>query len=1150
MASRKNDIKVNIEAEVKDFTDAMNSVHESIGSIKKEFNNFNAVLKDSSNTVDVLKRHKQSLRKEIEDTNLDIKSMKQHLKDLNSVQGMTSSEIEKTKQELVEAKKQYEEAGNRVKELQEKLKSLNKNQEENKDEIKKTKEELKLAKEEYKNAGTAMKDTESKLEDLNNKQDQNTKEMQKAEKELIKAETHYSDLKNKLKEVTEQLDKQTISLKSLSEGFGKVSETANKFANSVKWLSAGAGSLLGISAKTAIELEDAFVGVEKTVNGTDNQLQQIKKDIMAMGRVIPTSQKELFKLAETAGQLGIETDSVAEFTRLMAMLGTATNMSANEAGEALATFYNVMGTLPENYEKVANVVVKLGNNAKATESDIVSMAQRMSGAASNLGMSESAVLGLATAISSVGIEAEMGGTAISRIMNDFNRAASGVETKYGTLAQYAEIAGMSTDKFAKALRENAGYAVQEFIVGLGDTNRTGKNTIQLLSELGISEVRLSDTMQRLSSASDGVRKYMGMANEEWENGNALTAEATRKYADTASQIQLAKNKLSELANTFGQHLLPYINEGLDKLGKLAEWFGNLDEETQKNILKTLAFTAALAPLAKIVGSVAGGLKNFFAALDGIKKSETAIALLGGLKNVFSGIGTVISGLGAKIAGAFEAIATALGLTCPELLLIVAIIAAVIGAIVLLWNKCEWFRNLITGLFEKIKSVVVTVWEFIKNTIINTWNTIVKVTKPIFETIANLISTAWEKIKEIWEPVKQFFVDTWNYIIETLGPVKDSLFNMFNEAWLLIQTIWELAGPFFQTLWDTIQVIFSTVASTISGVFIAAWNFIKPVWDTVSPYFTMIWNNIQAVFSVVATVLGGFFSVAWAAIKTVWDAVTGYFKAIFDTIAAIFSVIRNVLTGNFKDAWDGIKGIVNTWGEYFQSIWNNIKNIFSKVIDFFRNTFSSAWNAIKSIFSNVGSFFGGIWDTIKSVFVGIAQTVSDAMTSVFKAAVNGLLGAAEKVLNLPISAINTAIDILNLIPGVDIGKLSKFTLPRMAKGTVLEDGARAVIAGEDGAEAIVPLERNTKWINRVAEQFKTAIFNEMPRNYINPEYVERTNDTSLIINYIETTNDLLERILDKPSDFYVDSRKLSESTANSDDVASGDLLEKYERGWAL
>ena len=73
---------------------------------------------------------------------------------------------------------------------------------------------------------------------------------------------------------------------------------------------------------------------------------------------------------------------------------------------------------------------------------------------------------------------------------------------------------------------------------------------------------------------------------------------------------------------------------------------------------------------------------------------------------------------------------------------------------------------------------------------------------------------------------------------------------------------------------------------------------------------------------------------------------------------------------------------------------------------------------------------------------------------------------------------------------------------------------------------------------------------MPKNYINPEYVERTNDTSLIINYIETTNDLLERILDKPSDFYVDSTKLSESTANSDDIASGDLLEKYERGWAL
>lgn len=1014
MASRRNTIKTNIEANSEGFIQAMDEVKRSLASTRIEFKNINEIMKTSGNTVSDLTDHKKLLQRELDLTKNRLDVLNKGLEESIRINGEDS-------------------------------------------------EVTRIARE-----------------------------------EVQKAQTHYLSLKNALKEVNEKLDEQTFSLKNVSDTFGKVSDVAGKFATKVRWLSAGSASLLGLSAKTAIDFEDAFVGVQKTVEGTDAELEKIRKDIMLLSNKIPIATTELFELAEEAGQLGIATKDITNFTETMAKLGSATNLSATEAGESIATFVNVMGTLPENYERIGSVIVKLGNNSKATESDIMAMAQRMSGAAATLGMTESSVFGLATALSSVGLEAEMGGTAISRVMNDFNRAASGVETKYGTLAQYAEICGMSTKQFADTVKNDAGEALKQFVIGLGDSNRTGKGTIQLLSDLGVNEVRLTDTMLRLANASGTVDEYMKMADEEWIRNTALTTEASRKYADTASQIQIAKNKLGELADKFGQAMLPTINSFLDKAGKVIDWFGNLSDGSKKTITSLLLFTATLWPISKGVKEITGTARDITSWIYKFQQSEKAMSAVSSVMSTLGTVGKSVFGvLKTGISSLFSLVAAN-----PWILAITAVIAA----IVLLWNKCEWFRNLVTGAFEAIKNFIT----------------------PIFETIKTTVGEAW------------------NYMIETLQPVLDSLFNMFNSAWELIKTIWDLVAPYFQAIWEGIQQVFSVVAQVLGGFFQVAWSYIKVVWDVAVQYFQLIWTGISAVFSVVKTVIGGAFQVAWAYIKTVWDAVTGYFKAIFDTIAGIFDAVKAVLHGDFSGAWEAIKGVVGTWKDYFANVWNNIKNVFSKVGDFFKNTFSAAWNAIKSVFSGVGSFFSGIWNTIKSVFTGIAQAVGNAMSSVFKSAVNGLIGVAERVLNTPIRAINTAIGILNKVPGVSIGKISEFSLPRMERGGVLEKGARTIIAGENGAEAIVPLENNTKWINKVAEQFKNSFMETMG---LNTSYVEQSVGTSYTDEYLDRAVGLLERILDKPSDTYLDGKKISESTAQTDDIASGDLLEKLERGWA-
>lgn len=200
---------------------------------------------------------------------------------------------------------------------------------------------------------------------------------------------------------------------------------------------------------------------------------------------------------------------------------------------------------------------------------------------------------------------------------------------------------------------------------------------------------------------------------------------------------------------------------------------------------------------------------------------------------------------------------------------------------------------------------------------------------------------------------------------------------------------------------------------------------------------------------------------------------------------------------FVDSWKAIKEAWGKAGEFFSNLWTTIKEKFANVKSYFKEKFKEAWDGVKSVFSKVGDFFGGIWTTIKEKFADIGQKVGDTVSSTFKAAVNGLLATAEKILNTPINGINKAIDVLNEVPGVNLGKLDTFELPRMAKGGIV-DRATAALIGEDGKEAIIPLERNLGWIKKLS----ASIVKELPLNNLvgaNGNLTNNTTNFTQIIN---------------------------------------------------
>ena len=303
----------------------------------------------------------------------------------------------------------------------------------------------------------------------------------------------------------------------------------------------------------SIEFESAVTGVYKTVEGTPEQLQAISNGIKEMSTQLPASTTEIAAVAEAAGQLGIATDDVLTFSRVMLDLGESTNLSADEAATALARFANITGTSAENYERLGSVIVGLGNNFATTEAEITEMATRLASAGTLAGMTEAQILALATAMSSVGIEAEAGGTAMTQTLTAIEQAvAKGGES----LNQFARIAGVSASEFASTWETDAVSALQAFISGLGRLDGQGESATLVLEEMGLSGVRQSNMLKSLALASDELTAAVTLANTAWTENTALAEEAGKRYETTESKLAMASNAANNLQAAIGAEYRP------------------------------------------------------------------------------------------------------------------------------------------------------------------------------------------------------------------------------------------------------------------------------------------------------------------------------------------------------------------------------------------------------------------------------------------------------------------------------------------------------------------------------------------------------------------------------------------------------------------
>lgn len=396
--------------------------------------------------------------------------------------------------------------------------------------------------------------------------------------------------------------------------------------------------ILGLGAtavKASIGFESSFASVRKTVDATEAEFDQLAATSKRMSTEVAAGTDEINEVMAAGGQLGVATEHLSDFTHVMIDLGNSCeDLSADEAATTIAQFANIMGTSQSQFSNIGSTLVDLGNNFATTEKPIMEMAHRMAGAGKQVGLTEAQVLGFAAALSSVGIEAQMGGSAFSKALVKMEVAS---ETGGEALEDFGKVAGMTAQQFKTLWDNDPATAFQAFIVGLSKLDDEGESAIKTLSDIGINEIRLRDTLLRATNATELFSRAQNMANAAWEENTALATEAEKRYATTASKLTNLKNKALLFGQQIGDDLNPTIQRLIEGADKLLGKFLQMDEAQRKQIIQYAAIAAAIGPVLLLFGKVTKGIGSIS---TGIGKFATAVGKAGGgIKGFLSVLGS-------------------------------------------------------------------------------------------------------------------------------------------------------------------------------------------------------------------------------------------------------------------------------------------------------------------------------------------------------------------------------------------------------------------------------------------------------------------------------------------------------------------------------
>jgi len=597
---------------------------------------------------------------------------------------------------------------------------------------------------------------------------------------------------------------------------------------------------------------------------------------------------------------------------------------------------------------------------------------------------------------------------------------------------------------------------------LGDTVKVTAETVKdvpfdkVIEAIGVIQDEMGITGTTAKEAATTISGSIASMKSSWQN--LLTAIASDELP-----FDTYVNAFVDSVSTVTNNLLPRIQIALNGVVKLIDKIAPILIAKIPELLSSL-LPAIITAATSLINSLVAILPSLIDLLV-----NTAIPqLLQGVMDIFKALVNALPGIVQSIADALPSLVD---------MLIRGMLSHIDTVLMVLPNLIQAFTDLFVALMNDLPNIIMMLSERLTELLVELlWGVLPAVLEAIpqlltalsnalVQSIPIIMDGIWVMIDTLMAAIPELIPQLVNALLTILQLLSEQLPvlipQLVNGLIAIITLLTEQLPVIIPMLIDAIITIVTAIIEQLPTILMALITALPAILQAVWDAIVMIFMNLPQWF-------GQLFSGAVQIITTVFSPITDFFVGIWEGIKNLFAPVIDFFANLFNSAWNSIKSIWSGVTSFFSGIWSGITNIFSNVVGFFQNAFSSAWNAIKNVFSGVGQFFTGMWDTIKNAFSELGTKIGDAISGAVRNGINGMLGLIEGVVNGFLGMINGAISLINLIPGVNISKIQLVHFTRLAEGGVVDEPTPAVF-GEDGAEAVVPLENNTGWLKKVAKQ---------------------------------------------------------------------------------
>lgn len=959
---------------------------------------------------------------------------------------------------------------------------------------------------ELKNADAGMEKGEKTVDSL-------TKKIEAQSKIVEQEQAKLDALKDELKRYEETVQKgETIIAdltekhKKAAEQFGENSEEAKKYAKELR----EAQTAQEKNTKKVDELRTAIINQDTVLKNSQHQVEVYKNDLDELGK----EEKEVGDEAEKTTNGGLSAFGVA----LGNLAANAITAVIDKLGELAAAAVNAFESFDEGRDNLIKATGAVGDAADEITAAYSKTAKSVRGDLGDIGSAVGEVntrFGFTgDKLSSVtedfvkfaditGTDATQAVRLVARAMGDAGIDADNYSELLDQLAIAAQASGISVDTLTENLTKYGapmralGFDTAESIALFSSWEKAGVNT-----EIAFSGMKKAisnwgkdgkDAREEFKKTLDEIAATPDIATATTKAIEVFGAKAGPDLADAikggrfeySEMLKVLKDSTGTVENTYEE-----TQSGIDKINlavqglsvTFGEAAGKLIDEYAPKIEHIISLFTDLingtdGAVTRLADSISGLLLD---ALDDVGDALPKIFEFGSkvIEQLTNGIISAAPKLIDSAGDVLEKLIDGVTAELPKIITGLTKIAAKI-----LDKLAELLPNLVKSLVKSIPKII--------NALSEALPLLIQAATAFVKEIVNALPDLVQMIAAELPDIIKTIADT---ITEQLPILLDGVFEIFNA---IVEAIPQILPPLVEVLPQIIDTIIKFLTDNTQTLLEA---FIKAFKVGAQAIPVLIENLVPLLPDIIDAVVHGLLDAApeiFEAAKTVFfeiaNAITDFAKQlpeyVYRLLEPIYTNFIEPLKEGLKEFWDWFQNL-----EFFDVVGDAIGDIvdkFSEGIGKIKGFFSGLWESIKETFRSIGEFFGGIWDDIKKTFTTIGTKVGDAIGGAFKTAINAVLETVENAINSVPEAINNAIDLLNELPGVDIGSMDYISLPRLAKGGIVDRSTLAMV-GESGREAILPLENNKAALKEIA----TLIADEMSVGTA----TQRINTQPVVNNY--------------------------------------------------